>query len=116
MSLEGSKPEQGHVGAILYGESARNNIRTENKLSFFENIRRLDPGWAVVEFNPADLRDDAQALPDYGFAWDCLREIFNHGARFVNLMAWNGSSGYDHEKSSTLMLIWLYAILHLSKL
>lgn len=96
MSLEGSKPEQGHVGAILYGESARNNIRTENRLPFFENVRRLDPDWAVVEFNPADLRDDAQALPDYGFAWECLREMFNHGARFVNLMAWNGSSGNDH--------------------
>lgn len=98
MSLEGSKPEQGHVGAILYGESARNTIQTENQLSFFENIRTLDPDWAVVEFNPADLRDDAQALPDYGCAWACLREMFNHGARFVNLMAWNGSSGNDQGK------------------
>lgn len=98
MSLEGSKPEQGHVGAILYGESARNTIQTENQLSFFENIIKLDPDWAVVEFNPADLRDDAQALPSYGYAWECLREVFNHGARFVNLMAWNGSSGKDHGK------------------
>ena len=98
MSLEGSKPEQGHVGAILYGESARNTIQTENQPSFFENIRTLDPDWAVVEFNPADLRDDAQALPDYGYAWACLREMFNHGARFVNLMAWNGSSGNDQGK------------------
>ena len=96
MSLAGSKPDLGHVGAILYGESARNAINTENQLSFFENIRALDPDWAVVEFNPADLRDDAQALPDYGYSWNCLREMFNHGARFVNLMAWNGSSGTDH--------------------
>lgn len=96
MSLEGSKPEQGHVGAILYGESARNAINTENQLPFFQNIRTLDPDWAVVEFNPADLRDDAQALPNYGYSWDCLREMFNHGARFVNLMAWNGSSGNQH--------------------
>ena len=96
MSLEGSKPEQGHVGAILYGESARNAINTENQLPFFQNIRALDPDWAVVEFNPADLRDDAQALPNYGYSWDCLREMFNHGARFVNLMAWNGSSGNQH--------------------
>lgn len=96
MSLAGSKPDQGHVGAILYGESARNAISTETQRSFFENIQALDPDWAVVEFNPADLRDDAQALPDYGFAWQCLREMFNHGARFVNLMAWNGSSGQDH--------------------
>ncbi|HZJ94674.1 MAG TPA: hypothetical protein VFD11_03765 [Thiopseudomonas sp.] len=98
MSLEGSKPEQGHVGAILYGESARNTIQTENQLPFFENVRQLDPDWAVVEFNPADLRDAAQALPSYGYAWECLREMFNHGARFVNLMAWNGSSGNDHGK------------------
>lgn len=96
MSLEGSKPELGHVGAILYGESARNAINTENQLPFFQNIRMLDPDWAVVEFNPADLRDDAQVLPEYGYSWNCLREMFNHGARFVNLMAWNGSSGKKH--------------------
>ena len=98
MSLEGSKPDQGHVGAILYGESARNNIRTENRLPFFENILNLDPDWAVVEFNPADLRDPPKALPDYGFAWECLREIFNHQARLVNLMAWNGSTAHDIDK------------------
>lgn len=98
MSLEGSKPGQGHVGAILYGESARNNIRTENRIPFFENILKLDPDWAVVEFNPADLRDSPKALPDYGFAWECLREIFNHQARLINLMAWNGSTADDIHK------------------
>lgn len=98
MSLEGSKPDQGHVGVILYGESARNNIRTENKVPFFENILKLDPDWAVVEFNPADLRDSPKALPDYGFAWECLREMFNHKARLVNLMAWNGSTANDIDK------------------
>lgn len=98
MSLQGSKPDQGHIGAILYGESARNNIRTENRLPFFENILKFDPDWAVVEFNPADLRDPPKALPDYGFAWDCLREIFNHRARLVNLMAWNGSTAQDIDK------------------
>lgn len=98
MSLAGSKPEQGHIGAILYGESARNNIRTENGKSFFQNIRELDPDWAVVEFNPADLRDHPKQLPDYAFAWDCLRQIFNHGARYLNLMAWNGNTAKDLEK------------------
>jgi len=98
MSLEGSKPEKGHIGAILYGESARNNIRTENRIPFFENILKLDPDWAVVEFNPADLRDSPKALPDYGFAWECLREIFNHQARLINLMAWNGSTANDIDK------------------
>lgn len=98
MSLQGSKPDNSHIGAILYGESARNNIRTENRLPFFENILKFDPDWAVVEFNPADLRDSPKALPDYGFAWDCLREIFNHQARLVNLMAWNGSTAHDIDK------------------
>lgn len=98
MSLQGSKPDQGHIGAILYGESARNTIRTENRKSFFENILKFDPDWAVVEFNPADLRDHPKALPDYGFAWECLREIFNHQARFINLMAWNGSTALDIDK------------------
>lgn len=98
MSLAGSKPEQGHIGAILYGESARNNIRTENGKSFFQNIRELDPDWAVVEFNPADLRDHPKQLPDYAFAWDCLRQVFNHGARYLNLMAWNGNTAKDLDK------------------
>lgn len=98
MSLEGSKPDQGHVGAILYGESARNNIRTENRIPFFENILKQDPDWAVVEFNPADLRDSPKALPNYGFAWECLREVFNHQARLINLMAWNGCTAHDIEK------------------
>ena len=86
------------MGAILYGESARNNLRTENRIPFFENVQKLDPDWAVVEFNPADLRDSPKALPDYGFAWECLREMFNHKARFVNLMAWNGSTANDIDK------------------
>lgn len=95
MSLAGSKPEQGHIGAILYGESARNNIRTENGKPFFQTIYEYDTDWAVVEFNPADLRDPPKQLPDYAFAWDCLRQIFNHGARYLNLMAWNGNTGKD---------------------
>lgn len=98
MSLAGSKPVNGHVGAIFYGESARNNIRTENSVSFFQNIRMVDKDWAVVEFNPADLRDHPKDLPDYAFAWDCLRQIYNHGARYINLMAWNGNSGRDADK------------------
>lgn len=98
MSLAGSKPELGHIGAILYGESARNTIRTENGKTFFENIYSIDPDWAVVEFNPADLRDHPKHLPDYAFAWDCLRQIFNHGARYLNLMAWNGNTGKDLDK------------------
>lgn len=98
MSLAGSKPEQGHIGAILYGESARNNIRTENGKPFFQNIYERDTNWAVVEFNPADLRDPPKQLPDYAFAWDCLRQIFNHGARYLNLMAWNGNTAKDIDK------------------
>lgn len=98
MSLAGSKPEKGHIGAILYGDSARNAIRTEDGRPFFQSMRELDPDWAVVEFNPADLRDPAARLPDYAFAWDCLRQIFNHGARYLNLMAWNGNSGLDRNQ------------------
>ena len=92
MSVQGSVPSHGHLGAILYGESAIDNIRMEGKASLFRVFRDFDPDWAVVEYNTATFQAP-QTLPDAARAYRGLREIINHGARLVSPMAWNGSPG-----------------------
>jgi hypothetical protein len=94
MSVEGAKPAAGHLGAILYGASAQNAIRMEGKRTLFGEFAALDPRWAVVEYNSADLRQP-KALPTYADAYRGLREMWNYGARYVSPMAWPGSSGRD---------------------
>ena len=97
MSVEGSRPAAGHLGAILYGAAARNDIRMEGRHSLFGAFAALDRGWAVIEYNSADLRAPTQ-LPDYAAAYRGLREMWNHGARLVSPMSWAGSNGRDAGK------------------
>ena len=92
MSIEGSVPEHGHLGAILYGPSATNQIRMEEDRTLFSVFRKFDPGWAVIEHNTADLRNPSR-LPNFAEAYKSLREIYNYGAHFISPMAWNGSRG-----------------------
>ena len=92
MSIEGSIPRNGHLGAILYGKSAVDDVLMETKESLFTTFRRMDEGWAVVEFNTGDLRAPG-ALPTYAMGYRALRNMFNNGARFASPMAWNGSNG-----------------------
>ncbi len=92
MSVEGAIPKYGHLGAIVYGPGAQNDIRMETPDSLFATFHRMDPGWAVVEFNTADLRDP-KTLPTYAAGYRALTEMFNYGARLVSPMAWNGSNG-----------------------
>jgi hypothetical protein len=92
MSIEGSVPANGHLGAILYGASAINQIRMEGTASLFAAFRQFDPGWAVVEYNTADLLDRGRPA-DFAAGYKSLRDIANYGARFVSPMAWNGSPG-----------------------
>jgi hypothetical protein len=92
MSVEGAKPAQGHLGAILYGASAQNAIRMEGPRSLFGAFAAIDPRWAVVEYNSADL-SRPKDLPTYADAYRGLRDMWNFGARFVSPMAWNGSDG-----------------------
>ena len=92
MSVEGSVPRAGHLGAIVYGPGAVNATRMEAGANQFATFRRLDPGWAVVEFNTADFRHPLD-LPTYAMGYRALREMFNYGARFASPMAWNGSNG-----------------------
>ena len=106
MSIEGSIPKAGHLGAILYGPSAVNDIRMETPSSLFATFHRMDAGWAAVEFNTADLRDP-KSLPTYAAGYRALRDLFNYGARLVSPMAWNGSNGiYAGEPGYVSFTAW----------
>jgi hypothetical protein len=97
MSVEGAIPRNGHLGAIVYGQSALNNIRVEGDGNLFATFHQMDPGWAVGEFNTADFRK-ANELPTYAMGYRALREMFNYGARYASPMAWNGSNGVNAGK------------------
>ena len=94
MSVEGAKPQYGHLGGIIYGASAVNDIPMENGRSLFATLAGVDPGFAIVEFNTADLRAP-DVPPTYAAGYRALRDLWNAGARFVSPMAWNGSNGSD---------------------
>ena len=93
MSIEGAIPKHGHLGAIVYGAGAVNDVPMEaGSENLFATFHRMDPRWAVMEFNTADFQIP-DVLPDYAAGYRALREMFNYGARFVSPMAWNGSDG-----------------------
>jgi hypothetical protein len=91
-SIEGAIPRFGHLGAILYGEAAENRARMEVPHSLLATFSRMDPGWAVVEFNSTDLRQPT-VLPTYAQAYRSFRDFFNFDATQITAMAWNGSDG-----------------------
>jgi hypothetical protein len=92
VSIEGSKPRGAHLGAIVYGQAASNDMSMENGRPFYSTLAGIDPDFGIVEFNTADLRKlDTQ--PDYVAAYRALRDLWNSGARFVSPMAWNGANG-----------------------
>jgi len=92
VSIEGAIPENGHLGAIVYGHTARNDLEMENGHSLFATIGRMDEGWAIVEYNNTDLTAPT-VPPDYAMAYKTFRDAFNYGAQEVSAMAWNGSNG-----------------------
>jgi hypothetical protein len=92
MSIAGAKPALGHLGVILYGEAAVNDVRMDNGKSLFATLAAVDPKWAIVEYNTSDLRNPA-VPPGYPAAYRGLRDTWNFGARYMSPMAWNGSNG-----------------------
>lgn len=92
MSIAGAKPALGHIGVILYGEAAVNDVRMDNGRSLFATLAAVDPRWAIVEYNTSDLRDPS-VQPTYAAAYRGLRDLWNFGARYMSPMAWNGSNG-----------------------
>jgi len=106
MSIEGAIPLKGHLGAIVYGGSAINDVRMEDDANLFATFHRMDPGWAVVEFNTADFRKPDE-LPTYAAGYRALREMFNFGAHFTSPMAWNGSNGvYAGQPGYVSFMAW----------
>ena len=92
VSIEGGKPPHAHLGAIVYGDAACNSIAMEEGGTLFDALAAIDPDFALVEFNTADLRRPA-AQPTYGDAYRAFRDAWNAGARIISPMAWNGSNG-----------------------
>ena len=64
----------------------------ENGSTLFDTLKSIDDGFAIVEFNTADLRHP-ERQPTYADAYRAWRDLWNAGARFVSPMAWNGSNG-----------------------
>ena len=94
VTVQGAKPPLGHLGAIVYGAAALNDLRMENSRTLFATLKDVDPAFAIVEFNTADL-SRPRVLADYAAGYRALREMWNAGASFASPMAWNGSSGLD---------------------
>lgn len=92
VSIAGSRPRGAHLGAILYGSAADNTTSTENGKPLHSILAEVDPDFAVVEFNTADLQN-LGAHPEYVSAYRGLRDLWNAQASLVSPMAWNGSSG-----------------------
>ncbi len=92
VSIEGSIPRAGHLGVVLYGETAENQAPMEVPHSLFATFARMDPGWAVVETNATNLKKPLQQ-PHYAQSYHAFRDMFNFDAQEVSVMAWNGSNG-----------------------
>ena len=93
MSVEGAKPRDGHLGAILYGPAAANAIRMEGPLSAVRHAARRRSalgGGRVQPCRPAPARSAA----GYATAYRGFTARRGTTARvFVSPMAWNGSNG-----------------------
>ncbi|HWD17301.1 MAG TPA: hypothetical protein VG865_11885, partial [Casimicrobiaceae bacterium] len=90
--IEGSKPRDGRLGAIVYGDAATNTMAMENGKRLYATLAQVDRDFGIVEFNTADLRH-RERRPSYADAYRALRDLWNAGARFVSPMAWNGANG-----------------------
>ena len=79
-------------GAIVYGPATENAHWLDNGHSLFATIARMDPAWAIVEMNAADLKAP-MVQPYFARSYHAFRDMFNFDAPEVSAMAWNGSNG-----------------------
>ncbi len=91
VSIEGAKPRQGHVGAILYGPASRNQGKPRNGTSLIDNIRTIDPDWGVGEFHPATISFPEQA-PSHLEAYTTMQTLINGGVHFLSPI-WGSYAG-----------------------
>jgi hypothetical protein len=92
VSFEGSIPRYGHLGAVIYGDTAENKTPMEGRHNLFAQFARMDPQWGVAEFNNTNLKQP-KVNPTYDQGYRSFRDMFNYDARMVSTMAWNGSNG-----------------------
>jgi len=85
VSLAGSKPVNGHLGAILYGPASRNEGSVRSGDSLFQNIRDIDNQWGIVELHPATI-EFTEKLSDHSDSYTTIEQLFNYGARFISPM------------------------------
>lgn len=91
VSIEGAKPRQGHLGAILYGPGSRNEGKPRSGSSLIDNIRRADPEWGMVEFHPATIAFP-EKLPSHAESYATMQALVNGGAHFLSPM-WGSYAG-----------------------
>jgi len=91
VSIEGAKPRQGHLGAILYGPASRNEGKPRSGSSLIDNIRRVDPEWGMVEFHPATIAFP-EKLPSHTESYATMQALINGGAHFLSPM-WGSYAG-----------------------
>ncbi|MCR4298498.1 MAG: hypothetical protein NUV75_07075 [Gallionella sp.] len=91
VSIEGAKPRQGHLGAILYGPGSRNEGKPRSGSSLIDNIRRIDPAWGVGEFHPATIAFP-EKLPSHAESYATMQALINGGAHFLSPM-WGSYAG-----------------------
>ncbi len=92
MTIAGAKPAQGHLGVILYGEAAVNDVPMDNGKSLFAPLPPSIRGGAssnTTRLTCATRRFRRRTRPRIAACGD----VWNFGARFVSPMAWNGSNG-----------------------
>lgn len=91
VSIEGAKPRQGHLGAILYGPASRNEGKPRSGTSLIDNIRRADPKWGIVEFHPATI-SFPEKLPSHAEAYATMQALINGGVNFLSPI-WGSYAG-----------------------
>lgn len=91
VSIEGAKPRQGHLGAILYGPGSRNEGKPRSGSSLIDNIRRADPSWGMVEFHPGTIAFP-EKMPSHAESYATMQALINGGARFLSPM-WGSYAG-----------------------
>lgn len=122
VSIEGAKPRQGHLGAILYGPASRNEGKPRSGSSLLDNIRSADPAWGLIEFHPATI-SFPERLPSHAESYATMQAALNGGAHFLspiwgsyagdrvvhpnNLKAYDVMEGSTHEYQ---MVWWLRAV------
>jgi hypothetical protein len=85
VSIEGAKPKNGRLGAILYGPASRGEGQSRRGLGLLQNLRRMDRAWGVVEFQPATI-SFPERLPSHEQAYSSVGRVLNAGAHFLTPM------------------------------